>query len=160
MGKRFTIRRPLIPAMLGGVSACGVVVVVVFTPSREPLLALLVTVLVLSLLWLAHRLQGARYLHVREQFLGELCMVCGYDVRGGTSRCPECAARVWRASDPPEWPELLWPQMPANVIVSVGPHEFIEWMLAQRAGTAADVWHDVARQKAAFIVLNACGLMI
>jgi hypothetical protein len=130
----------------------------VFLPeSDHPLIGVPFTISFISLLWYLNDAQRRRHASRRREFLEEQCVPCGYDLRGQADRCPECGARVWRPDQPLAWPERLWPDMPARVLLSVDPHEFVDWMLERRAPTPGDAWGpDPLRRRVASIVTRIC----
>jgi predicted RNA-binding Zn-ribbon protein involved in translation (DUF1610 family) len=46
--------------------------------------------------WISRR----RTLRSRERLEKGLCESCGYDLRSGGDKCPECGALIWRPRDP------------------------------------------------------------
>lgn len=61
--------------------------------SRLPVyFVLIIAVTLVYLFWYAKFVEVVQR-YVRHE-LGHLCVNCGYDLRGGTDRCPECGAVV------------------------------------------------------------------
>lgn len=132
-----------------------VLVALAWVPTLRPFAVLPAAALLCSLMWAFRDIEVRMQQAARKQFLGGRCVRCGYDLRTGPERCPECGSTVWTPTMPLARPGKLWPGTRSTLLVP--EREILQWMLERRDPTGDNSWDKAARSRAiGSMVIRIC----